>query len=151
MIPLVYDILNKKLIDDCRLLYNCLIDFKETDKKIAYYSNEMTKISEIANKLIQENATATTNQNEYIKKYNNYTEKFNNLKLEFEKLNKEKEERKHKAEILSGFMFEIQELDALPIKFSEKLWNGTIDKVIVDRNENLTFVFKNGSEIIEKL
>lgn len=31
-------------------------------------------------------------------------------------------------------------------EFDEELWNGTVEKVIVDTEDKITFVFKNGTE-----
>lgn len=60
---------------------------------------------------------------------------------------KEREERQFKADILSGFLFEITEPDCLDIAFDEKHWNRTIDHVTVYADERLIFSFQNGSEI----
>ena len=60
---------------------------------------------------------------------------------------KEREERQFKADVLSGFLFEITELDCLDIAFDEKHWNMTIDYVTVYTDERLVFSFQNGSEI----
>ncbi|MBQ1201465.1 MAG: hypothetical protein IIX59_05745, partial [Alistipes sp.] len=76
---------------------------------------------------------------------------FNKAKAEYEKLHKTMEQRQLKADIISGFMFEISELDDLPIEFDEKLWNSVIDMVTVYENERLVFKFKNGAEIEEQL
>lgn len=48
-------------------------------------------------------------------------------------------------------MFEISELDDLPIEFDENLWNSVIDMVTVYEDERLVFKFKNGAEIEEQL
>ena len=48
-------------------------------------------------------------------------------------------------------MFEISELDDLPIEFDEKLWNSVIDMVTIYEDERLVFKFKNGAEIEEQL
>ena len=61
------------------------------------------------------------------------------------------EQRQLKADIISGFMFEISELDDLSIKFDEKLWNSVIDMVTVYEDERLVFKFKNGAVIEEQL
>lgn len=44
-------------------------------------------------------------------------------------------------------MFEVSELDKLPIEFNEKLWNLVVDTVTVFENERLVFEFKNGTEV----
>ena len=48
-------------------------------------------------------------------------------------------------------MFELGELTALPLTFDEKLWNGTIDHVIVYADERVVFCFKDGKEIVTGL
>ena len=40
----------------------------------------------------------------------------------------------------------IRELDELPLKFSEVLWNAVIDRVTVNNDVSLVFTFRNGSE-----
>ena len=86
-----------------------------------------------------------------IERYDGYTNRFNTAKAEYEKLQKEMEERKIKADVISGFMFEVLELHELPIEFDEKLWNSAIDSVTVSADERLVFRFKNGTEIEERL
>lgn len=48
-------------------------------------------------------------------------------------------------------MFELRELDELPIAFDERLWHGLVDRVTVYHDERLIFHFKDGSEIAEQL
>ena len=48
-------------------------------------------------------------------------------------------------------MFELGELDALPLTFDEKLWHGTIDHVTVHADERVVFHFKDGKEIVTRL
>jgi len=69
-------------------------------------------------------------------------------KAEYEKLRKTMEQRQLKADIISGFMFAVSELDDLPIEFNEKLWTSVIDIVTVYEDESK---FKNGAEIEEQL
>lgn len=48
-------------------------------------------------------------------------------------------------------MFELGELDTLPVDFDEKLWQGTIDHVTVYADERVVFCFKDGKEITTRL
>ena len=48
-------------------------------------------------------------------------------------------------------MFELGELDAMPVDFDEKLWNGAIDHVTVYADERVVFVFKDKAEITTTL
>lgn len=48
-------------------------------------------------------------------------------------------------------MGEIERLGDLPIAFSDRLWMALIDKVIVNADETLVFVFKNGQKVTEEM
>ena len=139
------------LIEDCRLLQNSLLDFSESNTRCNELMDEMEIVSELVKKLINKNAASPMNQDEYISRYDGYTIRFNKAKAEYEKLRKTMEQRQLKADIISGFMFEVSELDDLPIEFDEKLWNSVIDIVTVYEDERLVFKFKNGAEIEEQL
>jgi hypothetical protein len=52
---------------------------------------------------------------------------------------------------IGGMMFELGELDTLPVVFDEKLWHGTIDHVTVHADERVVFVFKGKAEITTTL
>lgn len=139
------------LIEDCRLLYSYLMNFTEIETKCKELLGEMEVVSELVKKLINENAATPINQKQYIERYDSYTQRFNKAKAEYDKLQKVMDERKIKADAISGFMFEVSELDELPIAFDEKLWNFTVDSVTVYTDERLVFKFKNGTEIEERL
>ena len=48
---------------------------------------------------------------------------------------------------IGGLLFELTELDALPITFNENLWNAAIDHVTVCANERVIFHFKDGKDV----
>lgn len=51
----------------------------------------------------------------------------------------------------SEVLFELTELDTLPITFNERLWNAAIDRVTVYAVERVVFLFKDGKDITELL
>ncbi len=55
------------------------------------------------------------------------------------------------AAAIGGMMFELMELDALPLEFDEKLWCGTIDRVTVYADKRVIFRFKDGREVTTEL
>ncbi|MGM9575383.1 MAG: hypothetical protein ACI3VE_05725 [Oscillospiraceae bacterium] len=65
----------------------------------------------------------------------------------------QRQQEKMKADTLAigGMMFELGELDALPLTFNEKLWNGTVDHVTVHADERVVFQFRDGKEITTRL
>ena len=69
------------------------------------------------------------------------------------------EEEKHKqltarrnrmeAESVSigGMLTELEELEAPPIEFDEKLWHAVIDRVTVYNDDRMVYLLKDGTEI----
>ena len=65
------------------------------------------------------------------------------LQIRYKSLQKQKERRLLLADTLSGFLFEIVELDLLQLSFSEPFWNTVVDQVGVFNDERLAFNLKN--------
>lgn len=100
-------------------------------------------------RLIEDNASRALDQAEYRKRYDAYTERFKTLQERNDALLAEHEERQAKADAIGGFMFELRELDVLPLVFDGKLWHSFIDHVSVHADGRLVFVLWNGVEITE--
>lgn len=50
-----------------------------------------------------------------------------------------------------GMLTELEELEAPPIEFDEKLWHAVVDRVTVYNDDRLVFSLKDGSEITVRL
>ena len=48
---------------------------------------------------------------------------------------------------IGGLLFELTELDALPITFNENLWNAAIGHLTVCADKRVIFHFKDGKDI----
>jgi hypothetical protein len=94
-----------------------------------------------------QNASATLSEEEYRRRYNDLTERY---EAEGERLKSLMEERRRiesEALAISGMLFELMELETLPIEFDEKLWNATVERLTVYEDERLVFSLKDGTEI----
>lgn len=69
----------------------------------------------------------------------------------YDTLQKKRDRRLIQADIMSGFLFAITELDNLQLQFYPPLWHTTVDHVTVYADERLVFHFKNGSEVEMRL
>ena len=87
------------------------------------------------------------NQEEYLSRYDALAQRVEKLKSRYEILSGKRERRLYQADNLSAFLFALRELDILNIQWTPTLWHTTVDKVIVNADENVVFHFKNGSEI----
>lgn len=135
------------LLEDGRLLKAELTDCSGIDAKLDAISQEMDVVAGLIRQCIVDNTVMVQDQEEYGKRYDGLVERYERLKSKQGSLLQSREERTLKADILSGFLFELTELQELDAAFSEKRWHDTVDHVTVCRDERLVFAFKNGSEI----
>ena len=61
-------------------------------------------------------------------------------------LKKDRESREIKFYIFSGFLFELSELEELPLEFDVKLFHSLVDYATVYHDERIVFHFRNGTE-----
>lgn len=61
-------------------------------------------------------------------------------------LTRQRAEKEFKAEVLSGFLFEIGELELLDTEWSDSRFHAIVDHITVYNDGRLVFTFRNGSE-----
>lgn len=97
------------------------------------------------------NANNTISEEIYRATYADLCHRFEETEIKLNSLRTQREKMKADAVVIGGMMFELGELDALPLAFDEKLWQGTIDHVTVYADERVVFCFKDGKEIVTRL
>ena len=100
---------------------------------------------------ITENAANATTEEAYRTTNADLCHRFEETEAKLAALQRRREKMKADAIAIGGMMFELGELDTLPIAFDEKLWQGTIDHVTVHADERVVFHFKDGKEIVTRL
>ena len=83
------------------------------------------------------------NQEQFWKRYNTLEEQCNCLSDRLAKLQSSVKERKQRADVISGFMFEIKERDGIIDEFDEELWTALLESVTITRDGKWQFKFKN--------
>ena len=101
----------------------------------------------MTHKCIQENASTPQNQEEYLKRYNSYVERFEETTASLKALKNEKLLRKARGEAFDDFINTFMKVDSFIEEFDEELWLATVDKVIIDKDGTLKFIFRSGTEI----
>lgn len=137
----------ESLIEDGHLVRQELLDFAAIDAECSNLTEEMDVVSGLIRKCLDENATQTIDQSEYISRYNSLVERYEKLQSRYETLQRKREEQILAAYEIAGCLFAFGELDMLEITFRDNLWNTTIDRVSVYADEHLVFHFKTGHEI----
>lgn len=128
-----------------------LTDTDFIDEDIRALEEELTAVTEMLRLCIEENATNTMTEENYRATHAELCSRFEETEARLTSLQKQRDRMKADAIAIGGMMFELGELDTLPVDFDEKLWNGTIDHVIVYADERVVFCFKDGKEITTRL
>lgn len=106
----------------------------------------MEVVSELSNKMVQENMRKAQSQEEY-KKYEELLKRYKKANVEYGKL---KDEKVHKISLSQKLNSFIEELKRMPIAidhFDDTTFRFMVEKVMVSKDKKLTFTFRNGKEI----
>lgn len=135
------------LVEDTKAIVAMLTDTTEIDNKIQELNTEMEETEVLVENLIHDNSKRSQSQKEYEKRYNELVEKFNKAKDKVERLTEEKISKLNKLEVLQAFIKTIEEKELVIDEFSLDLWNLMLDAAVVNKDETITFKFKNGNEV----
>ena len=138
-------------IDQLRCAQRTLTDTDFIDADIQALEEELTGVTGMLRLCIEENAANTTTEEAYRTTHADLCRRFEETEAKLAALKRQREKMKADAVAIGGMMFELGELDALPLTFDEKLWNGTVDHVTVHADERVVFRFKDGKEITTRL
>ena len=141
----------KTAIDQLRYAQRMLTDTDFIDADIQALEEELTTITGMLRLCITENAANTVTEETYRTTHTELCSRFEKTEAKLAALQKQRDKMKADAITIGGMVFELGELDALPVIFDEKLWHGTIDHVTVHADERVVFHFKDGKEIVTRL
>ena len=135
----------EEVIKDCENIVLSLVDTEDIDSKISKLQKESEIIVELMENLIYENSRKMMNQDEYNKKYNSYTEKYEKIKSKLSKLEDKKQDLKVRKDKIKIFIENLKSNDKLIDEFDERLWYAMVDKIVVRKEENIEFQFRNSN------
>lgn len=92
---------------------------------------------------VEGNMRSAMNQEQFWKRYNTLEEQCNCLSDRLAKLQSSVKERKQRADVIGGFMFEIKERNGIIDEFDEELWTTLLESVTITREGKWLFKFKN--------
>ena len=131
------------VIADCRALQYLLTDTTAMEQDISVLSKQFGDSTMELRKHVEENMRSAMNQEQFWKRYNTLEEQCNCLSDRLAKLQSSVKERKQRADVISGFMFEIKERDGIIDEFDEELWTTLLESVTITREGKWLFKFKN--------
>ena len=93
--------------------------------------------------LISENARKAINQEQYNKKYISYTKEYDKIKGELSRLEEEKQNLKVRRDKVKIFVQNLEPKSEIISEFDENLWYSLVEKVVVNSDEQVKFIFRN--------
>ena len=137
---------HEALIEDGRLVKQALSDYTEIDAELQSVIAEMEVVAGLIEKSIATNAITALDQDEYAKTYESLTERYTALQKRYTTLTRQREDKQFKADELSGFLFELGELDLLDTEWKNSRFRAIVERITVHNDGRLVFTFTNGSE-----
>ena len=134
------------LIEDGRRIKQALSDHTEIDAELQSVIAEMEVVAGLIEKNIATNAITALDRGEYAKTYESLTERYQALQKRYTALTRQREDKQFKADELSGFLFELGELDLLDTEWKDSRFRAIVERITVHNDGRLVFTFTNGSE-----
>lgn len=116
---------------------------KEKNKLHRTLVEQIEKIQE----MIEINSRVAQNQEEYQKEYEKLINEYEMTKAEHEKLELEISNKLSRTEMLNLFINTIKQQETLLTTFDELMWGSLLERVVVYKEDDVRFKFRDGTEI----
>ncbi len=110
-------------------------------------TQEREDVTALIRQLIESNAAVAISQEEYNRKYDRLVKRSEKLSAKLAELQKEHDAGENAGIALSGFLFEIGELEDMDIQFRPQRFAKTVERITVHSDGKLVFRFLVGKEV----
>jgi len=110
-------------------------------------SAEMSVIAELIKKLVDENARAVQNQDDYQKRYQELVQQFNEVKAKYNQAVTDIAAKESLRARMGHFIELLKKQEGAISEFDGALWTIMVDYITVGRNKEIKVRFRNGMEI----
>lgn len=124
-----------------------ICDNRELLAKRDAMQKEIGILVEMAQNAVERNARVAQDQEKYQKQYDELINRYDAMKEEYRQLCDRIEKRQTRYEQLGQFVQELKGRENLLTEFDQPLWCLLVDKIVVKNKEDITVVFKDGTEI----
>ena len=125
-----------------------LADTSELDRQRDEAQEACAAIMESMLQYMDENAKQVQNQAEYERRFQKMGAEYKTKERKVAKLKDAILEQKARKEKINGFLGELRKAESILTDFDESLWHSTIEAVKVHPDKSMTFVFRDGSEVL---
>lgn len=137
----------EEIIANVELIRQMLTDNAELIVKRDSLQGEIEVTVEMTQNIVAENARVAQNQEDYNKRYNALVERYDKLKAGYDEICSRIADNEARREQMGRFITVLKEQDGVLTEFDEELWGSLVEKLVVKTKEDVTVVFKDGTEI----
>ena len=124
-----------------------LMDFGTLDADIERQLEETKVVAELVRVAVKENASTAQSQEAYLKKYEALTKRYETAVAELERLQSLRASRSQQDKKMALYIRTLKKQPEVMHDWNDTIWTVMIEKAIIHRNGEITFVFQNGTEI----
>lgn len=137
----------EEVLVNATMLKEAIADTGALESELELTGAELTALVERTQDAIDENARTAQDQDEYESRYTELVKRFEDKKARYDELAVQIEEAKANAEILAGFIRQLEKVGAEATEFSEEAWGGLIDHMTVYAKDNIEVTFIGGFSV----
>ena len=134
----------KRIESDLKDVIKLLTETEIIEKEITGLNVELLTVTELINKLIQENSKSNSGVDEYDKKLKKLKDRYNDLKQQRDELTNAKSENQAKSYRIKMFLDNIENSDNKLKDWNDNIWMLMVESGKVYRNKSIRFKFHNG-------
>jgi hypothetical protein len=137
----------EELLADCRAARDLLTDTKAIDAELAGLHQEIEVVVELSHKAIAENAHTALDQEAFAERYDALVTRHEKAAGRAAELEAMKLEKQSKRRVLGSYLKELESRPVAIADFDGRLWSAAVEQVTVDKDGDMTFLFRDGTEI----
>lgn len=137
----------KELIQNAILMKKIATDTTEQEKARDLIIDELNALADSMQNSIIENSENALDQENYLSEYERLADEYGKKKAEYDSILDEIEKRKLRIGEFNAYIKNLSEAGDFIEEFDLTLWSQLIDHVEVRTKEDITVVFKDGTEI----
>lgn len=97
-------------------------------------------------KWVSENASKAIDQNDYQRRYSELVKRYE-IQNKIDEISNMEALHRVRHENIKSFIKTLQGTDAVLLAFDEELWNATVEGLKVHNAKEISFIFKDGTEL----
>lgn len=123
----------------------CVTDVLQEEK--GKLEEEMAVLVEMTQNIVAENARVAQDQDEYQKRYDGLVQRYDTAKARYDEVVAAISAKEAQSKQLADFIKVLKAQDGTISDFDGSLWGSMVEFVTVGRNKEITFTFRDNTEI----